>query len=169
MYDSFISCRMWLKTKETNIRLACTNHAHLSLTALPTFPGGPGEGSQQLRKCEAGCTQGFPSLTWGWASSPKSGARMSWLSGLWSQNWAPVVMCGALKWHVFTPHLTWSSVDPPWFCVSLTRNLPPWKGHAPASAFYLLWLRTKPKLPLHDRAITCFEVDALYLFLLLLV
>lgn len=165
---------MWLKTKETSIRLACTSHAHLSLTVLPTFPGSPGERSQHLRKCEAGCIYYLPWRPEADLALPGAGLGMSWLSGLkpklstCGHVWCPEVACT----HA-TSHLTLGGPTP-CFYGSLTRILLPQKGSCSCicscTCFLPPMTQDQTQTPTaRQRAITCFEVDALYLFLLLLV
>lgn len=101
---------MWLNDDDTNTRLACTHHVQPLPTALPPFSEDQRGSVSAAYEAHGGLCSDFllkmaelgtSSLPWGWAL-PGTGLGMSWLLGLWSQNWAPVVMCGALWWHLLS-------------------------------------------------------------------
>lgn len=149
---TWVSCRMGL-TNSTRIRLACTKHVQPLPTALPPLLEGRRAAVAAAYEAHSGlCSEfllkvGSPwtsLLPWGWAL-PGTGLGTSWLLGLRSQNWAPVVMCGALQWH----GLSHISPDPLWDVVlwDLTKNLPLREGPCSQVGSYICFLPHMAQVP----------------------
>lgn len=99
-------------SEAASARLACTNRVHLCSSSSP-FLADQREQSSSLQSSRRAVLTLLPQsgLAALRPSSSRSGAGdVSWLLGLWSQNWAPVVVCGALQCHA----LSYGLPDPLW-------------------------------------------------------